>query len=151
MNWLARLKKTEVPADTNLQKLQKGVSVVFVGTYPGAFENSEGTGAVLAGNQTGPANDCMMDMVAARLALFTDRGLNLDDAQAMVNRIAGRDQCRDDRRLCIECAHLSGGAGSWRCSQWRKHQHNGPEIPSELVTALLHRCGEFHERLEVTA
>lgn len=151
MNWLARLKKIETPPDTNLQNLQKPPFVGFVGTYSGAFENSEGTGAASTGTEAEPASDGIADIVAARLALFTDRGLNLEDAQAMADRLAGRDQCRDERRLCMECSHLSGGMGSWRCSQWRKRQHYSADIPGDLVTEILHRCAGFNDRLEAIA
>lgn len=138
MNWLARLKKLEnTPASTlqKLQKEEKGVSVVFVGASLEPFQNSA--------SENG--------MLAARLALFTGRGMSMEDAEARAVRMESRDRERDDRRLCLECLHLSGGAGGWRCSQWRKRQCNGPDIPGDLVTVVLHRCAGFKDRLEGTA
>lgn len=78
-------------------------------------------------------------------------GLNKDEAGVMAFKLERRDTEGDDRRLCLECRHLSGGAGSWRCSQWKQRQHNGPEIPGDLVTAILHRCKAFNDRLEAVA
>jgi hypothetical protein len=131
MNWLARLKNLESAPASTLQNLQKEAFVGFVGRPPGHFQKSA------------PAEDTK----TARLALFTDRGLSIEHAEELADKLAGRDMDRDDRRLCIECVCLSGGAGSWRCSQWRKHQHTGPEIPSDLVTEILHRCAWFNDRL----
>lgn len=70
-------------------------------------------------------------------------GLNQDEAALMAWKLERRDAERDDRRLCIECQHLSGGAGRFRCAQWRMHQIISSDIPGDLVTAILHRCGEF--------
>lgn len=44
-----------------------------------------------------------------RLAMFTGlRKLPPGVAEAWADRLALRDQERDDRRACIECKHLSG-------------------------------------------
>ncbi|MGB7480967.1 MAG: hypothetical protein WA924_11605 [Burkholderiaceae bacterium] len=135
MNWLARLKELESAPEPTLQNLQKGAFVGFVGSPLGAFQKSA-------------PND---DTRTARLALFTDRGLSMEQAEELADRLAGRDLESDNRRLCVECSHLSGGAGLWRCSQWRLRQHNGPEIPGDLITVILHRCKGFNDRLEVAA
>lgn len=135
MNWLARLKKIENTRSTYPTEPTKAPFVGSVGIPPGPFEKSA-------------SND---DTQTGRLALFTDRGLSMEEAQAMADRLAGRDLESDDRRLCIECAHLSGGTEVWRCSQWRKRQHYGPEIPNDLVTVILHRCAGFNDRLEAIA
>jgi hypothetical protein len=135
MNWLARLKNLEcIPAPT-LQKLrnrEQGVSVVFVGACPEPIQNSM------------PESEVM----TARLALFTDRGLSMKEAEVMAERLTLRDLEPDDRRLCLECQQLSGGESDWRCSQWRKTGSNSPELPSDLVTTVLHRCAGFNDRLK---
>jgi hypothetical protein len=138
MNWLARLKKTESTPAPTLQKLRNeddGVSVVFVGAFAGPFQKSVSEN----------------DTFTARLGLFTDRGLNMDEAEALAAKLAGRDLEQDDRRLCLECLHLSDCAGGWRCSQWRKIQIYSPDIPSDLVAIVLHRCAWFNDRLEAIA
>ena len=77
-----------------------------------------------------------------RLALLTNRYLNIDDAQELVDRLALRDKQRDDRRVCLECAHMSGSPQARRCSQWRKTGMQGPPVPGELV-GLLQRCQAY--------
>jgi len=43
---------------------------------------------------------------------------------------------RDDRRLCLECAHLSGRAGAMRCARWQRAGLGQAGIPSGLVLQL---------------
>lgn len=95
--------------------------------------------------------DGMVGTFAARLELFSGHRLSLEDAQALAQRLVIRDLDHDERRLCLECQHLFGGAGGWRCSQWRKTGSTSPDLPSDLVTIVLHRCGGFTDRLEATA
>lgn len=179
MNWLARLKKTESTPISEPTKPTKAPFVGFVGTYQGAFQKSEGESSALAGAFADPANDPAapvmaqdalavpdtpgalpacgaamtaqeLDVLLARLGLFTDRGLSIDEAEAMAERLTYRDRGLDDRRLCLECQHVFSGAGIWRCSQWRMRQHHTPDIPGDLVTVTLHRCTGFQNRLEAT-
>ena len=77
---------------------------------------------------------------------FTDRGLNQDDAIALAHRLMLRDQQHDERRVCLECMHLSGTASSRRCGQWRLTRAKGPAIPADLVD-VLQRCRGFTARL----
>lgn len=85
---------------------------------------------------------------SARVAVFRDKGLNPDDSLGLALRLAQRDQERDDRRVCLECAHLSGGGRSWSCSQWRKTGMKGPATPSDLVD-ILQRCAGFAVHLRI--
>ena len=83
----------------------------------------------------------------ARLALFTERGLSLDDGQALVQRLAQRDAEQDERKLCLECACLSGDGGNWHCSQWRRiGMMRDAALPDEWVT-LLQRCAGYQDRI----
>lgn len=41
-----------------------------------------------------------------RVALFTRRGMPEAEAETLADRLFERDYERDDRRMCIECAHL---------------------------------------------
>lgn len=175
MNWLARLKKLESPQAPTLQNLQKEGTRAFAGfagSCPEPFQNSGGKATALAGSYSKLANDekdgsrhaegvqlpaaeqlaapgQAVDAFTARLALFTDRGLSMGDAKATAERLAKRDLEQDERRLCMECLHLSGGTNSRRCSQWQKiGMLRGAAIPGELVT-LLQRCAGFNNRLEI--
>lgn len=84
----------------------------------------------------------------ARVAVFRDRGLNADDSLSLALRLARRDGERDDRRVCLECAHLSGGGRSWSCSQWRKTGMKGSATPADLVD-ILQRCAGFAAHLRI--
>ena len=62
-----------------------------------------------------------IDTFSARLALFTDKGLMLDEAEGLADRLVIRDRDADERRLCLECVHLAGhAAGLWRCKNWQR-------------------------------
>ena len=83
-----------------------------------------------------------IDTFTARLSRFTDKGLTLDDGEALADKLVMRDREPDDRRLCLECTHLGGfGPQSWRCGAW---QVAGVAIraPADLVLQL-QRCDGF--------
>ena len=63
------------------------------------------------------------------------------DAEALADKLVQRDRESDDRRLCLECPHLSG-FGPWRCNQWRRAGLGQPGIPGDLVRQL-QRCNGF--------
>lgn len=73
----------------------------------------------------------------ARLTRFAGKGLSVADAEAMADRLVIRDRDGDDRRLCLECRHLSGR----RCTAWRIAGIGGPEV-GDLRTKL-QRCDGF--------
>ena len=150
MNWLARLKNINSTPDSNLQKLQKGVSVVFVGSSPGHSQNSGGDATESLATYAEPANDpaAPSDAFTARLALFTGRGLSAEDADDLAQRLTRRDLEQDERRVCLECAHMSGDLQRRRCSQWRKLWIGDASMPADLV-AKLQRCAGFSHRLAV--
>ena len=136
MNWLAKLKELEntpKPTLQNLQKVEIEAFVGFVGATPDLFQRSE------------PEDRTYK----ARLALFVDRGLSVADAETLANRLKGRDREQDERRLCLECKHLSGTSTARRCSQWRTLGIHCLAIPADLPTTL-QRCNEFNSRMEVT-
>ena len=64
-------------------------------------------------------NTAEIDAFTARLARFTDKGLSLDDAEALADKLVTRDRDNDSRRLCLECAHLQG-VGRWGCGNWKQ-------------------------------
>lgn len=133
MNWLARLKKLDSTPAAPLQNLQIPPFVGFVGACPEPVQKTESEN----------------EISTARLALFTERGLSMADAQAMAEKLAQRDLEQDERRLCLECLHLSGGMDRRWCGQWQKIGIGSAAIPSDLVT-VLQRCKTFNERLEVS-
>jgi hypothetical protein len=69
----------------------------------------------------------------ARRDAILERGFSTEDAEDLAERLHLRDVTADPRRLCLECRHLSGAVGGWRCGNQRKAQV-GLELPSELVT-----------------
>lgn len=90
-----------------------------------------------------------IDAFTARLARFTDRGLGLDDAEALADKLVTRDRESDDRRLCLECLHLSGQSGkTWDCRNWQAAKVAIRARDAQLSAALvlqLHRCDGFKE------
>jgi hypothetical protein len=64
-----------------------------------------------------------------RVVLFLRRGINATDADDLAERLHLRDLQGDDRRLCLECRHLSGR----RCGNPRA-AGIGRDLPEALVT-----------------
>lgn len=92
-------------------------------------------------------NGAEIDTFTARLARFTDKGLGLNDAEALADKLVTRDREADDRRLCLECVHLAGhAAGSWGCRDWQRAgaaiQARDAGLPGDLVMKL-QRCDGF--------
>lgn len=152
-NWFDEL-ATAIPAISAIDEGKTAPRVATVARIAVAnpsdqkAENEiEQAGSALDLALPGPA-DTTSDTFTARLTLFKDRGLSTEEAEELAHRLTGRDLEQDDRRLCIECSHASGGAGGWRCSQWRPMQINSPDLPGDLVKVILHRCVRFNERLE---
>ena len=71
-----------------------------------------------------PWDDAAIGRFVVRLSLFLRRGIDATDADDLAERLHLRDLQGDDRRLCLECAHLAGRTrrqlalwqrkGSWR-------------------------------------
>lgn len=125
MKWLQRLKSAPTP-DANATKPTEPGFVGFVACPDGASENFTAPQQPPANEATSdpdrwcwPHGDAMntaeIDTFTARLARFTDKGLTLADAEALADGMVQRDREMDDRHLCLECVHLRGGAGHWRC------------------------------------
>ena len=91
-----------------------------------------------------------IDTFTARLTLFTDKGLKLDDAETLADKLVIRDREKDDRRLCLECLHLAGyGAASWRCGNWQAAgvaiRARDAQLAGDLVCQL-QRCEGFSDQ-----
>ena len=88
-------------------------------------------------------NTTEIDTFTARLARFTDRGLNLDDGERLADRLVIRDRESDERAVCLECTHLQRG---WRCGNWQRSgvaiRARDAQLAGEFVS-LLQRCDGF--------
>ncbi len=85
-----------------------------------------------------------IDTFTVREALFTDKGLSLDESETLADKLVLRDRDADDRRLCLECAHLHG-ASRWRCGNW-KQAEVAPDGLARGLAVILQRCGGFEVR-----
>ena len=163
MSWLARLKRHKGP-DTDPTEPTKPGFVGFVGTPDGHIQ--EITGSAEPANDAPADSDrwCWphsvamngreIDTFAARLARFTDKGLDLDAGERLADRLVIRDREHDDRRLCLECLHLHGGAGGWRCGNWQQAgvaiRSRDAQLSPEFVD-LLQRCDGFAAAIVASA
>ena len=86
-----------------------------------------------------------IDTYTARLARFNDKGLSLDDREALADKLVLRDRESNDRRLCLECAHLAGRAGAMRCAQWQRAGLGAAYVPAGLHM-VLQRCDGFKDQ-----
>ena len=88
-----------------------------------------------------------IDTFTARLTLFTDKGLGLDDAEEQADKLVRRDREKNDRHLCLECTNLTGQSGAaWRCKDWRRAGIALKAGDAQLSPALLlqlQRCEGF--------
>jgi hypothetical protein len=90
-------------------------------------------------SQTDAAQICapMADELhAARVNLFTRRGLRINDAERLAATIARRLPELDDRRICLECRHLSGN----NCS---RASYAGAGRVVQAIVRLPQRCPAF--------
>lgn len=83
-----------------------------------------------------------IDVMVERTALFYRRGLTALESELLADTLVNRDRQADDRRLCLECAHLSGRAGAGRCSQWQQAGLGEAALPAGLAV-LMQRCDGF--------
>lgn len=60
-------------------------------------------------------NTLEIDTFIVRLEQFTRKGVSLSEAEVLAERLVLRDRGEDDRQLCLECQHLQGDVGRWRC------------------------------------
>lgn len=87
-----------------------------------------------------------IDTFTARLSRFTDKGLILDDGEALADKLVIRDRESEDRHLCLECLHLAGYGVTLGCRNWQRAgiavQSRVAGLPGELVSKL-QRCDGF--------
>ena len=83
-----------------------------------------------------------IDTMVERTAMFNRRGLPALEAELLADKLVTRDRDGDDRRLCLECAHLSRAGGVMRCAQWQRAGLGAPNLPAGLAMQL-QRCVGF--------
>jgi len=88
-------------------------------------------------------NGAEIDTFTARLARFTDKGLSLDDAERLADKLVIRDREADDRRVCLECVHLrhGGRCGNWRAAGVASNAMDA-RFPGDFTT-MLQRCDGY--------
>lgn len=157
MKWLDRLKNLESP-DTHPREPREPGSLGLQGCPLGGMQKFE-CAPVPAANDTqivveaephdpdrhcwphsAAMNTAEIDRLISRAAQFTNRGLAADDAETMADKLVFRDRDGDDRRVCLECAHLQGLA-RWRCGN-AERAGVGVDLPRELAV-MLQRCPGF--------
>ena len=88
-------------------------------------------------------NGAEIDAMIARIDRFCDRGLSYDDASILADKLVIRDREGDDRRVCLECAHLHYGG---RCGNWQAAgvaiRARDAQLPGDFTT-MLQRCDGF--------
>lgn len=157
MNWLARLKKIDTAPTAEATEPTKPGFVGFVA--PGMAPVQKTGGDSPAANDPAavthdpdrwswPHSQAMtgreIDTFTARLARFTDKGLGLEVAEALADKLVTRDREADDRRLCLECTHLAGHE-RWCCNLWQQAALGAPRISAGLVR-ILQRCASFKDQ-----
>lgn len=136
-NWFEVL-ATATPATSATDRGESGRSVATVAAVAVANPVNR-----KAANEPAATAEIFM----ARLALFTGRGLGEGNADDLAQQLTWRDLEQDDRRVCLECRHMSGDIDRRRCSRWRKLWLGDASMPADLV-ATLQRCAEFVYLLE---
>ena len=77
---------------------------------------------------------------------FTRRGLLESESEKLADKLVSRDRESDDRRLCLECAHLAGRTGgAMRCAQWQRAGLGAAGVPAGLHL-VLQRCDGFKDQ-----
>jgi hypothetical protein len=84
-----------------------------------------------------------------RLVRLTNKGLSLDEAKEVTQRLDLRTQ-DDDRILCYECHHLKGYVELWRCGNWRKAEIAISSAGAGLgdMVNLFQRCNGFNQSIK---
>lgn len=162
MNWLARLKRQTAPGQdaTKPTKPPEGDHeagfVGFVACPPAPIQKIKAlkgaandaaaeTPTADPDRYCWPHSDAMngqeIGIFTERLAKFTDKGLSLDEAERLADKLVIRDREEDDRRLCLECTHLQGRV-RWRCGNWEAADVARDGLAPDLVK-MLQRCSGY--------
>ena len=118
----------------------KATSIEARGSVGVQFNQRNPESAPCESPHSSPLNGLEMDTFAVRRARLTDLGLSYDEASLLAEKLAQRDVDADDRRMCLECAHLRQGrsCGNWRYAGIAVHA-SGTRLPGDFVR-MLQRC-----------
>lgn len=97
------------------------------------------------------ATNVETERMAARLALFDTRGLNVNDAERLADKLLVRDRKGDRRGVCAECCRLAGsGLTRWRCTDTNPTINDlaGVNLGAAYVHQSLHRCDRHFFAIE---
>jgi hypothetical protein len=86
-------------------------------------------------------SDKLQRRMEKRIGLFLRRGTVRENAAEIAETLQRRDAERDDRRMCIECAHLQRDGGCFAARQGWLPPHSSRSLTP--VQDMLQRCGEF--------
>ena len=159
MNWLARLKKIETVLQQEPAEPTKPGYVGFVAPDMAPMQKTGGD--LQAANDPAPEvpadpdrwcwphstamNTGEIDVFTMRLDNFIRRGLLESESEKLADKLVLRDRESDDRRLCLECAHLAGWAGVMRCAQWQRAGLGAAGVPAGYHL-VLQRCDGFKDQ-----
>ncbi len=85
-------------------------------------------------------NTAEIDRFLVRVAVFNRRGMGLDAAEMLADKLVIRDREEDDRRSCIECSNLQSNG---RCAAAQAGKIPGADRLLEPVRSILQRCPGF--------
>lgn len=149
--WLARLKNARAPEMAPTEPTKPPVRdeaagfVGFAGAESVAIPKTSAVdreGTELRDQYAHAREACGFGsgLFAARVQRFMDRGITLEAAEALADRLAMRDADLDDRRLCLECTYL-GASG--RCVAAATGRLPGAATRLEPLQTILQRCEAF--------
>ena len=85
-----------------------------------------------------------------RLSWVTRKGMCLEDAESLADRLVIRDREGDDRRACLECAYFEGFAGC-RCLNCSAAKVPSTQLADDFVVQLRRCPGFAQQSLKPTA
>ena len=152
--YVSRLLAVSSVPSVAISSMLERLSTVLAVPSPVVFEKNDSSLAVTEDpdGSCWPRSTAMtgaeIDNFKARLSKFGDKGLTATDREALADKLVKRDRESDDRRVCLECKHLSGvGQTNWRCGNWQAagiaiHARD-TQLPADLVLQL-QRCDGFN-------
>jgi hypothetical protein len=104
------------------------------------FVSPDRTVPLASPSSTSVSADPSMVRQAGRVQLFQRRGIAEQGAVGLAEVLRRRDTDFDDRRMCIECAHLQRDGG---CFAARQGWIQGAAVYLSPIRTMLQRCERF--------
>jgi hypothetical protein len=88
-------------------------------------------------------NDAEIRRFTLRVEMFSRSGFR-PKAETWAEKLVYRDRDGDDRRVCVECAHMQRDHGCWKAKRGQLE----PGVPKDMrvMPFLLQRCPGFEWR-----